>query len=140
MPSSHSVIIVYGVILHGVWAAALFFDPDVRGVTAIWELSTWAPAPYTKFVLATVAVLAAVALFLKELPRTALLLPQQLILLLSAWGALQAMYLSAYADGVLRPRAFLIADQMPAVLLAVAHTIAIINAGNEPKWKAGRFH
>lgn len=134
MPSSHSVIILYGIVLHAVWATALFFDAAVRGVTAIWEISTWAPAPYTKFVLAAVAFLAGVALFFDGLRRTALLLPQQTILFLSAVGAVEAMYLSAYADGVLRPRAFLIADQLPAVLLAVAHTIAIINAGNESKW------
>ena len=53
-------------------------------------------------------------------------LPQQSLLVYSAIGAIQAIVASQFADGVIRPRAFIAADQFPAVALCVFHTCAIL--------------
>ena len=47
------------------------------------------------------------------------------LLLVSAVGAIRAMVISAYGDGVQRPRAFIIADQLPIVLIAVFHLFVV---------------
>ena len=54
-------------------------------------------------------------------------LPQQFLLMFSAVGACVAIYHSQFADGVVRPRAFLAADQCPAIFLAIFHTCALVD-------------
>ncbi len=56
-----------------------------------------------------------------------LLLPQQILLMMGVSGAIEAIWLSQFADGVLRPRAFIAADQINSVLAAIGHTVAIIS-------------
>jgi hypothetical protein len=135
---AYSIVIWYAIVLHLIWAVALYYDESVRGVTAIYELSGWFPPPYTKWALASVAIMAIAGIYSHGMAAVALMLPQQAVLVLGAMGAIEAMYLGSYADGVLRPQAFLIADQMPAVLAAIGHTIAIVDSENMKKWKAGR--
>ena len=55
-----------------------------------------------------------------------LLLPQQALLYLAAWGGLQAILEGEYADGVTRPYSFILTDQLPMMLFALIHTIAIL--------------
>jgi hypothetical protein len=137
---TYSIIIWYAIILHLVWAAMLYYDDSVRGVTAVHELSTHLPYPWTKVTLAGVALLAMAGLYSHGLIAVVLMLPQQGVLFLGAFGAIEAMYTGIFPDGVLRPHAFLIADQMPAVLAAIGHTIAVVDNENMREWKAGRYH
>jgi hypothetical protein len=58
--------------------------------------------------------------------RLTLLLPQQLLLYVAAWGGLQAVVNGHYADGVARPYEFILTDQLPLMLLAVVHTLSLI--------------
>jgi len=53
-------------------------------------------------------------------------LPQQFILGIGAFGALTFIFGGHYADGVQRPVIFMFTDQFPFVILAILHTIAII--------------
>jgi hypothetical protein len=55
------------------------------------------------------------------------LIPQQIIMMLSAYESSQAIILSQYADGVIRSRAFIFADQMATIMAAIVHTVAIID-------------
>lgn len=55
------------------------------------------------------------------------MLPQQFVLTLSAVGAVSSIVASQFADGVVRPRAFIAADQCPAIFLAIGHTVAILS-------------
>ena len=55
-----------------------------------------------------------------------LLLPQQTILVISASGALRAAVQGHYADGVARPGAFILADQLPVVVLMLCHWWALV--------------
>jgi hypothetical protein len=54
-----------------------------------------------------------------------LVLPQQFLLLVSMGGAIQAVILSKFADGTIRPSAFILIDQFPAILVACLHSLAI---------------
>jgi hypothetical protein len=58
--------------------------------------------------------------------RIAYMLPQQAVLMLSAWSAFVAILNGHYADLEIRPRAFIAADQSIHVLLAMFHTFAIV--------------
>jgi hypothetical protein len=56
----------------------------------------------------------------------AALLPQQAILTLSAYAAVAAVVVAHYGDGVIRPRAFILADQAPVMLAFALHTAAVV--------------
>lgn len=121
------LIVLYAVLLHIIWAVSLIINPAVSGVTGIHILLHYMGSPLlTAIVLLAAAVFAVLGCVVWQPYRAFFLLPQQLLLLLSASGALWAMITAQYADGVLRTHTFLIADQAPALLAAAFHTIAIV--------------
>jgi hypothetical protein len=87
-----------------------------------------APAWVTGAVLLTVTAMAVAGLTRHVPSRTSLLLllPQQGVLMLSALSASTAIAGAAYADGVIRSRYFIGADQAPMVLTVILHTFALI--------------
>jgi hypothetical protein len=120
-------ILWYGVAVHSLWGGLLLMSPEPAHTT---PLGVFDGVP-RGFVAAgmLVAVGAAVAGLLQRTPgmwSLGLLLPQQALLLLTAWSAASAVLAAAYADGVTRSRAFIAADQMPIVLLVAVHTFALI--------------
>ena len=52
---------------------------------------------------------------------------QQFFMLVSAFGAFNAIRHSRFADGVVRPWAFITADQHLWLLIGIAHTIAVVD-------------
>lgn len=61
-----------------------------------------------------------------------LLLPQQFVLLCSAGSGILATILGHYADGVARSWTFILADQLPSILIAVLYTTALIEIVRRP--------
>lgn len=123
------LIVLYAAVLHYVWAACLWIDPAAGQATSLARLSSVIGPDLLPFLLFAVSTLALVyVFFLAEMRLLGLLcvLPQQVILLMSAWTAVKAMSAGSFADGVLRPTAFITADQAPAVIAAILHTLAII--------------
>lgn len=125
---NYPLVILYAIILHYIWAATLLIDGAAAAVTATSGLYGRFDLviPYFLIFAATTALL---SLFL---PRTTLwpillVLPQQFALTLSAYTALSAMVVGQFADGTIRPPAFIIADQCPAVLIMLFHTVAILS-------------
>ena len=55
-----------------------------------------------------------------------LLTPQVLVILLAAISSGQAIWLSHYADGVIRPRGFIAADQVHPLILLAFHQWAFL--------------
>lgn len=128
-----SLMIVYAVSLHYLWAVCLIVDPSAVWATAlsvfpkIVGLPIWImPAIFT-----IVASLALVAVFQPSISGStiALMLPQQFTLMISAWGAISATMAGHFGDGVERSHSFILADQAPSIIAAVAHTAAIIGMG-----------
>lgn len=122
-----SWIIWYAVALHALWGALLLLNRVPYGAT---PLHIYAGMP--RFAMAAL-FLAASAFAAYGVTRNrptwqglASLLPQQGLLIVSAYAALQAVAYSHYGDGVLRPRGFILADQAPVILTMILHTAAIV--------------
>lgn len=119
------LVVVFAVCMHIVWGACLIFDPNIVGVTGINTLSYVIDNPaLLGFSLLGVAALAAIGIAEKHMFAFALMLPQQAVLFISSWGALHAMLIGQFADGVPRPHTFLITDQCHLLICAVLHFIA----------------
>ncbi len=116
------------VALHLVWATGLFFEPDIIHATALHTMLILTGDPFlAALVFGAVAILAMLGILTEPLnDRILLILPQHLVLWISAVGVFYAMYIGQFADGVQRSHWFLVVDQIPVVLLACGHTVALI--------------
>jgi hypothetical protein len=105
----------------------IFIDPSSVQITTVSALTLFFGSSY-KIVLGLLvaSVMSMVGITIDKSWSGILLIPQQVILLLSASGALSAMFLGHFADGVERSRAFILADQCHIVLAAIFHTLALI--------------
>lgn len=123
-----SMLVLCAISIHYTWAFVLVFEPTAIGSTGINAIYTVVPSPIgVAIVCYTVASLALLGLFARNVRHSVwLLIPQQIVLMFSAAGALAAMYLHQYADGAVRPLGFIIAGQVDTFWLAVWHTFAIV--------------
>ncbi len=113
--------------LHLTWAFLIWGDHATAGATPVAALlQTFNEYNVLVAVLLAVATVALVAIFMPLPTMILLMLPQQFLLLISATGAITAIYMAQYADGVIRPRFFIAADQVQIILAALCHAIAII--------------
>jgi hypothetical protein len=124
-------MVSYCVALHLGWAAAVAWDGSAVGATAVDALYRVVRSEELLIALLIAAsVLALTSMAAAALPWTVvLLIPQQSLLLISAAGAIAAMVLSQFADGIARPRPFIVADQLHIVLAALGHAGAIVAVG-----------
>lgn len=124
---SISIIVVYSIVLHLTWAVLIWCDSASANATAVDALYRWIhPTIFLSLALMSTSLMAMTALTLQFPWSMLLLLPQQAVLCFSAAGAIEAIYLGQFADGVLRSHFFIAADQIYAVLTALGHTVAII--------------
>lgn len=122
-----SIIVLFAITLHIAWAVIILIDHAAVNATAVNALYRWiSPPDLLALWIFVAAAMAAAGLFTRTPWIVLLLLPQQIFLMMSAAGAVEAIWIAQYADGVIRPRAFLAADQIYSILAAFAHTIAII--------------
>ena len=122
------VMIIYAIALHICWGVLGTIDDTTY-------LSTAASAPFHLFgnltalvciVVAVSALTGLIARFRSPLTSLMCMLPQQSLLIISAVGAAHAIYLGQFADGVVRSRFFIAADQVPAILAAIGHTVSML--------------
>jgi hypothetical protein len=118
----------YAVLLHATWVVMLLLDSRSTAATAVHGPAELFPNHYgLALLLVTVAGCATGAIFMRlSRLKIALLVPQQIMLGISAAAAVQAMAAKHFADGVARPRGFIIADQVPAVIALVVHSLTIV--------------
>lgn len=116
------------VALHLTWATGLFFEPSAINATALHTMLILTGDPFlSALIFGMVAILAMLGILTNPLAdRILLILPQHLVLWVSTVGVFYAMYMGQFADGVPRSHWFLIVDQIPVVLLAFGHTVALI--------------
>jgi hypothetical protein len=123
-------LIVWGAIfLHIVIGVLVLTDEAAGRSTGPAEVVQWLGATGGAVAMLSASALALTSVFLRRAPnwtRLVLLLPQQLLLYVAAWGGLHAVVNGHYADGVDRPYQFILTDQLPLMLLAVIHTLAVI--------------
>jgi hypothetical protein len=125
----YPLIVLYAALLHYVWAASLIVDAKAGDATSLAGLFRSLGREGTIAALLVVATLALIYVFVfskRGMAAAIYALPQQAVLLISAWTAVSAMHAGHFADGVERPVAFIVADQSPAVIAAVLHAAAIL--------------
>ena len=121
------LIILYAIVVHVITGVVLIANPDAgasTGPSSIVQLC------FDSSLLAGAAMLIAAALAIAahfHRPwRSWAYWPQQLLLVVAAIGALVAVVMGKYADGVFRPTLFITTDQLPVMLLPFFHALAII--------------
>lgn len=121
-----SIMVSYAITLHLVWAGILATDYEVTNATALNALARFIhPEPVLIGVLVTAALLAVWGMMTRYPWVVLLLMPQQVLLMMSAAGAFEAIWIAQFADGVVRSREFIAVDQIYSILAAVGHTVAI---------------
>jgi hypothetical protein len=126
-------IVLFASLLHLAWAVLLLVSPTAGYSTPVAIITRVCGGPYrSAFVLATVAGVAMVFPFIRyrltNRMMAALLIPQQLLLFMSAGAGLWAAVRETYADGVVRGWPFILSDQLPVILLALLYTVAVLEA------------
>lgn len=124
---SVSIMVMYACALHLSWAIIALIDRTAIGATAVDALYRFINSiPVLIAVLIAAAAMAFFAMFASKPWLFLLLMPQQILLCMSAAGAIEAMWIHQFADGVIRPFGFIAADQMHIALAAAGHTAAIV--------------
>lgn len=122
-------VIVVACLVHLTWAVLLVID-NPQSATPIHWLFSFVP---NRFALAYVLAFAALASFgsLIELDKCKMrafwfVALQQIIMLVTAYGAYHAIRLGAYADGTQVSRVHLCGDQCTFIWAGVVHTVAVV--------------
>ena len=130
-PMTTRWILWYAVLTHTWWGAhILIFGETVTWITAIAHTMSLGFSPeglgWTYLAISAMAA-AGIIRGLDDKRSLVLVLPQQAFLVYSAVGAVEAVVASSFADGVVRPRGFISADQIPiSVFVAVLHTCGLL--------------
>jgi hypothetical protein len=115
-------------VLQAIWGVLLLLNQDIGYITAlavnIQKLNLSEP------VLGIIMIIAAALAFSRTIwntPHWNILwfIPQQLLLVSSAIGALESAWHGYYPDGTLKHGMFIFADQLPIILLAVKYSYLI---------------
>lgn len=130
----YPIIVMYAIALHLVWAIGLIIDPSSAGATAVNSVIRLFGEPMmSSAALILVAVAAMIGLLDSHRRRSViLLLPQQFLLYVSAFGSYLAIRNGMFPDGVVRSPWFIAVDQAPAILSAIGHTLAIVKIVRSP--------
>ena len=115
-------------------ALVLIYDPSSHYTTGVHILyliagliSSTVQVPIVIAVLLFVSILATIAFCFRRRIHTVLaLVPQQFVLYLSAGGAIHAIWMAQFADGVMRSHGFLLSDQFLVGAVAFFHTWAMV--------------
>lgn len=122
-----SVMVLFAVTLHLFWACLTLYDQQAMGATGLASLYRWIyPPTFLIIVLVGASISTLIGIALRHPWSFIMLIPQQILLMMSAAGAIEAIFISQYADGVLRPWAFIAADQAYSVIAALGHTLAML--------------
>jgi len=129
---SHRCILHYAWSLHLLWVGCLIASTHPAATSSIRPIATMCGGRWGAIVFLTLACgLSIVNIFrLVCVPRIfgfMAMLPQQAAMCTSALGAISYAIQCQYADGVARPFWFIFADQLPCIMAAVWHTVALLD-------------
>lgn len=138
-------IVWFGALLLLTWAVLVTLSPNAQHTTALGGV---ADAIHPRWLLATVLWAVSLSTLSALLVgdggargrfpevhkriqtwRLGTLAAQQALLFLAAYASLSAVAHGQYGDGVERPQAFMLADQIPASLGFLLHTLAVLEIG-----------
>jgi hypothetical protein len=130
---SHRVIFI-AVILHFFLGIILIISPVIINTTSTGLMIQYFSNKYIAgLVLIFISLLSTYSLYRKTFDKknVFLLLPQQLFLILSAGWAINSVFVGHFSDGIIRSPYFILADQLPIILIAVFFTLAIFQMYTE---------
>jgi 4-amino-4-deoxy-L-arabinose transferase-like glycosyltransferase len=132
-------MIVYAIGLHLMWALLLNIDGSAANVTSIASTRYLLPKPLTSIAMIVVAFAALYGAIWEANRNRAWkwMIPQQILLMVGAMGAVEAVWDGQFADGVVRSRSFIAADQWDMVWATILHTLAMASIAREG-W-SGRY-
>ena len=119
------VMIVMASAHHMVCGAALLHSASVMNITAMYGIRHIGVGRRGGAAICIASALSAIAALCLDRWAALLLLPQIAILAFSAAGAAGAIHAGAFADGTVRDRSFLAADQGIYPLFALAYLVGI---------------
>jgi hypothetical protein len=122
-----SLVVMYAITVHLITGVVLIADPDAAastGPASVVQLLF--DSPLLAGSAMVVAAVLAVGAHLFRPIRSWAFWPQQLLLIVAAIGALVAVVMGNYADGVVRPALFIATDQLLVMLLPIFHALAIV--------------
>ena len=121
--------LIAGIVLHGLWGVMILLEPaNAKPVTPLAHLNDAIPNHLIRaFILIGVTVSAWVGLYYEDsMAGLWCLLPQQAVLTFSALGGIEAVCKQQYPDGYQAPWHFILADQSVHMVVAVLHTLNIL--------------
>ena len=120
------------------WAVGVASDPSGLFSTPVSGLHDFFRSRWLLVVILTLSALGGCVTTVRgdhTLRGVLLMLPTQFVLLIAAFGSAQAIRTSQFADGVVRPSAFIFTDQSLMVIVAVGYTLAMIETFGGRTWK-----
>ena len=122
------LIVLLVLCLHLTWAGLIAWTGRYIHSTPLAIVTQTLGSPHIlALTLSLSCLLAVVGMFAQAaLTRVICFVPQQTLVSMSFASAFGAVAAGQYADGVVRSFAFILSDQLPSMLVAVFHTIAII--------------
>ena len=120
-------ILWYVILVHIVRGFLLLMSREPANITTIHTIVSLDLASVRGIgvLYLSVAFLALQGLFIPGKAAIPFILPQGIVVALAATGAIKAMVLGTYADGVVRSPIFIMADQIPAVIIAGMYWLLI---------------
>ena len=136
-------IVWAAIFLHVTWGVLLLIDDQAANCTPIAHSLSWVQSPgllaSIYFAASGLALLGA-TVDIGFMPALICILPQQFVLMFSSVGAMLAIYNSQFPDLVVRSRSFIAADQSIEIIVAIFHTISVVDGfyGDYVKHLVGR--
>ena len=121
------IFLWYAALLHLLWAVLLWGSPALVSTTPVAGLY-WLCGSSWIMLSGVLALGSGLALWMIWHTKESTVwygVLQQVLVLISGVSGVLAVVAGQYADGAVYPRAFILADQAPAILAAVGHSIAL---------------
>lgn len=127
LSNGYRMIVWYATVLQAVTGVLILLYGSKLQTATLSPLNDYFDAWPTVGVLLLISAGLAVMVLTRD-KSALLLLPQQVIVLIQGAIALQLAGAGHYGDGTVRPSLFILADQLPAIVLAAFYTVALIRS------------
>lgn len=131
----HEPIIWYAIILYFITGVSLLLHGSELNTATLSPFYQYLPSWGIGVLFIAISLLSTLAVLNEDKKHWAamLLIPQQLLILMSGVISLSLALQGQYADGVIRPFFFIFTDQLPPILLAFFFTWSLIYS-TKTKW------